>query len=83
MLSKSGVPPRVAQRLMRHSDIRLTMQTYTDPKFFDLKGANRLFAVRCTRHPAFLVQRSHRMAISLSLRIRRKSLSLRENGSIS
>jgi integrase len=39
MLSKSGVPPRVAQRLMRHSDIRLTMQTYTDPKLFDLMGA--------------------------------------------
>jgi integrase len=39
LLSKSGVPPRVAQRLMRHSDIRLTMQTYTDPKLFDLQGA--------------------------------------------
>jgi integrase len=39
LLSRSGVPPRVAQRLMRHSDIRLTMQTYTDPKLFDLQGA--------------------------------------------
>jgi integrase len=39
LLSKSGVAPRVAQRLMRHSDIRLTMQTYTDPKLFDLQGA--------------------------------------------
>jgi integrase len=39
LLSKSGVPPRVAQRLMRHSDIRLTMQTYTDPALFDLQGA--------------------------------------------
>jgi integrase len=39
LLSKSGVPPRVAQRLMRHSDIRLTMQTYTNPKLFDLSGA--------------------------------------------
>lgn len=24
---------------MRHSDIRLTMEVYTDPKLFDLKGA--------------------------------------------
>jgi integrase len=39
MLSKSGVPPRVAQQLMRHSDIRLTMDVYTDPKLFDLQGA--------------------------------------------
>jgi integrase len=39
MLSRSGVPPRVAQQLMRHSDIRLTMEVYTDPKLFDLQGA--------------------------------------------
>jgi integrase len=39
MLSKSGVPPRVAQQLMRHSDIRLTMGVCTDPKLFDLQGA--------------------------------------------
>jgi integrase len=39
LLSKCGVPPRVAQRLMRHSDIRLTMQTYTYPALFDLHGA--------------------------------------------
>jgi integrase len=39
MLSKSGVPPRIAQQLMRHSDIRLTMGVYTDPKLFDLQGA--------------------------------------------
>jgi integrase len=38
-LSRSGVTPRVAQQLMRHSDIRLTMQVYTDPKLFDLQGA--------------------------------------------
>ncbi len=29
-LSRAKVPPRVAQRLMRHSDIKLTMQVYTD-----------------------------------------------------
>jgi integrase len=39
MLSKSGVSPRVAQQLMRHSDIRLNMGVYTDPKLFDLQGA--------------------------------------------
>ena len=39
MLSRSGVPPCVAQQLMRHSDIRLTMEVYTDPKLFDLQGA--------------------------------------------
>lgn len=30
MLSASGVAPRVAMELMRHSDIRLTMRVYTD-----------------------------------------------------
>jgi integrase len=29
-LSRAKVAPRAAQRFMRHSDIRLTMQTYTD-----------------------------------------------------
>lgn len=29
-LSKSGVPPRIAMEMMRHSDIKLTMKTYTD-----------------------------------------------------
>jgi integrase len=39
MLSKGGVSPKVAQIAMRHSDIRLTMETYTDPKLFDIAGA--------------------------------------------
>lgn len=38
-LSRSGVTPRIAQQLMRHSDIRLTMGVYTDPRLFDLQGA--------------------------------------------
>lgn len=25
--------------LMRHTDLRLTMRTYTDPRIFDLAGA--------------------------------------------
>src|SRR5262249_9515194 len=36
LLSKGGVMPRTAQAAMRHSDIRLTMQTYTDPKMLDV-----------------------------------------------
>src|SRR5262249_16573373 len=39
LLSKGGVPPRTAQAAMRHSDIGLTMNVYTDPKLFDVKGA--------------------------------------------
>ncbi len=35
----SGVQPRQAQALLRHTDINLTMQTYTDPRVFDLTGA--------------------------------------------
>jgi integrase len=41
LLSKGGVAPRTAQAAMRHSDIRLTMQTYTDPKLLDVSGALR------------------------------------------
>jgi len=39
LLSKHGVSPRTAQQAMRHSDISLTMNTYTDPKLLDLAGA--------------------------------------------
>jgi len=39
LLSKAGVAPRVAMELMRHTDMRLTMKTYTDPRIFDLAGA--------------------------------------------
>src|SRR5262249_32250488 len=31
LLSKGGVGPRTAQAAMRHSDIKLTMNVYTDP----------------------------------------------------
>jgi len=34
-LSKGRVSPRVAQGFMRHADIKLTMQTYTDPSLLD------------------------------------------------
>jgi integrase len=34
-LSRAKVSPRVAQGFMRHADIKLTMQTYTDPQLLD------------------------------------------------
>ena len=39
MLSVAGVTPRVAQAAMRHSDISLTMNLYTDPRLLDVQGA--------------------------------------------
>jgi len=39
LLSKGGVSPRTAQAAMRHSDIKLTMGVYTDPKLLDVRGA--------------------------------------------
>jgi integrase len=39
LLNRAGVAPRTAQAAMRHSDIRLTMETYTDPKLLDVRGA--------------------------------------------
>ena len=39
LLSKSGVVPRMAQELMRHSDIRLTMNVYTHLQLIDTAGA--------------------------------------------
>src|SRR5208282_5303247 len=39
LLSKGGIAPRTAQAAMRHSDIKLTMNVYTDPKLLDVRGA--------------------------------------------
>lgn len=39
LLAKAGVLPRMAQELMRHSDIRLTMNTYTHLQLIDTAGA--------------------------------------------
>ncbi len=38
-LSMSGASPRTAQMLARHTDIRLTMRTYTDPRLLDGRSA--------------------------------------------
>jgi integrase len=39
LLARKGVTPSVAQKLMRHSDIRLTMNTYTHLDLTDTAGA--------------------------------------------
>src|SRR5262245_43615166 len=39
MLSTSGTAPRTAQAAMRHSDIKLTMGTDTDPKLLHVRQA--------------------------------------------
>ncbi|MEE2936784.1 MAG: tyrosine-type recombinase/integrase [Planctomycetota bacterium] len=38
-LSKAGVAPRVAQAAMRHIDIALTINTYTDARLLDTAEA--------------------------------------------
>ena len=38
-LSKAGVLPRIAQAAMRHSNISLTMNTYTDARLLDTSAA--------------------------------------------
>jgi len=38
MLNGAGVGPRVAQELMRHSDMRLTMKEYTDTNLLPLSA---------------------------------------------
>ena len=39
LLARNGVSPSVAQKLMRHSDIRLTINTYTHLELADTAGA--------------------------------------------
>ena len=46
-LSKGGVAPRTAQAAMRHSDIKLTMGVYTDPRLLDVRGASGRPAATC------------------------------------
>jgi len=38
-LSRGGVAPRVAMKLMRHSDMRLTTNVYTDPELSQTEDA--------------------------------------------
>ena len=39
LLARKGLTPGPAQKLVRHSDIRLTMNTYTDPVLLDVGAA--------------------------------------------
>jgi integrase len=39
MLGQAGIPARIRQLFMRHSDIRLTMATYDDESFLSLEAA--------------------------------------------
>ena len=49
LLEQSGAPPRVAQEAMRHSDSRLTEQTYTDCSKLHVRAAiNALPSFRIT-----------------------------------
>lgn len=52
LLSKAGVAPRMAQELMRHSDIRLTMNVYTHLQLVDTAGAvESLPSIESRSHP--------------------------------
>ena len=52
LLSKTGTTPRVAKEAMRHSDIKLTMNVYTDPRLLDVRGAvDRLPALPLPSQP--------------------------------
>jgi integrase len=51
-LSGADVSPRTAQELARHSELKLTMQTYTDPQVLDTFGAvERLPELRPDNRP--------------------------------
>ncbi len=51
-LSGADVSPRTAQELARHSELKLTMQTYTDPQALDVFGAvERLPELRPDNQP--------------------------------
>jgi len=55
LLAKAGVAPRVAMSMMRRTDLRLTMNTYTDPKIFDMAGAvEKLTALQPIEQPKAL-----------------------------
>lgn len=51
-LSAAGVAPRMAQELLRHSDLRQTMKHYTDVKAFPLVGAIESLSSVCAKPAA-------------------------------
>ena len=44
-----GISPREAMALMRHTDLRLTMKMYTNPRFLDLAGAVATLPILLTK----------------------------------
>ena len=52
LLSKAGVVPRMAQELMRHSDVRLTMNVYTHLHLADTAGAVEALPTIASAQPA-------------------------------
>jgi len=65
MLSKVGVAPRVAMSLMRHSDMRLTMNVYSDPRIFDMNGAvEKLPAMAAMTEPAMIATGTEGIAVA-------------------
>jgi hypothetical protein len=54
MLAKAGVAPRVAMSLMRHTDLRLTMNVSTDPRIFDMAGAVEKLTAMSPAKPAIV-----------------------------
>ena len=46
LMATAGVPLQTAQAAMRHSDPRLTANTYTDPHLLDVHGAVESIAMR-------------------------------------
>ncbi len=52
LLAKAGIAPRVAMSLMRHTDLRLTMNVYTDPRIFDMAGAVEKLTALAPQAPA-------------------------------
>ena len=65
LLSKGGVSPRETMSLMRHTDLRLTMKVYTDPRIFDLSGAVEKLPM--TFGVAFRARRSDYTAYALTV----------------
>ena len=49
-LHTNGVPQRMAQELMRHSDLRLTDQVYLDSSLLPLQDCMRSIGIRTSGH---------------------------------
>ena len=74
MMQKAGIPQRIAQEVMRHSDARLTTQVYTDTKQFNIRNAmNTLPGINEDKKcppicPPNLVQKGQNLSFSVTLK---------------